>query len=257
MSSFPYHGNTIWYEALGSGFPLLLLHGNTASSHMFGGVAQQFAKRRKVILMDFLGHGRSDRLERFPADLWFDEAMQVIALLRWLQLARADIIGSSGGALVAINAALEAPELVGKIIADSFEGERALPAFTEQMALDRERSKLDAGAVRFYKAMQGEDWESVVDNDTGAVIRHSREIGAFFHRPLRELKAEILLTGSLEDEFTSVLGQDFFEKTYGELLMKIGHGSMHLFARGGHPALLSNQAEFVPLAERFLSAGIS
>ncbi|HQA96877.1 MAG TPA: alpha/beta hydrolase [Clostridia bacterium] len=256
MSRFIYNGKNIYYTELGDGRPLLLLHGNTASSNMFGGVEEQFAANHRVVLLDFLGHGRSDRLERFPADLWYDEAMQVIALMRERQYESVDIIGSSGGALVAVNAALEAPALVGKIIADSFEGERALPAFTENMKEERERSKHDPGAVMFYKAMQGADWESVVDNDTDAVIRHSRELGIFFHKPLCAMQADVLLTGSLEDEFVTALEQDFFRKTYGELLSKIGHGSMHLFEHGGHPAMLSNQAEFVRLSEEFLSTGI-
>lgn len=256
MSCFSYCGKSIYYSEMGSGKPLLLLHGNTASSNMFGGIAEQFAAHRRVVLIDFLGHGRSDRLARFPTDLWYDEAMQVIALARERQYESIDIIGSSGGALVAINAALEAPELVRKVIADSFEGARALTSFTELLAQDRARSKLDDAAVMFYKAMQGEDWESVVDNDTDAVTRHGREIGAFFHRPLRDMNADILLTGSLEDEFISALGPDFFETTYGELLAELGHGSMHLFTHGGHPAMLSNRSEFLHLAERFLSAGI-
>ncbi len=256
MSFFTYNGRNVWYTEAGSGRPLLLLHGNTASSNMFGGVAERFAAGHKVVLIDFLGHGRSGRPDRFPADLWYDEAMQVIALLRERRYESADVIGSSGGALVALNAALEAPELIGKVIADSFEGDRALTVFTENIAKDRALSKQDPGAVMFYKAMHGEDWESVVDNDTDAVVRHSREIGVFFHKPLRALKAEVLLTGSLEDEFVSALGPDFFLKTYGDMLSGIGHGSMHLFMHGGHPAMLSNQEEFVRLAEQFLSAGI-
>lgn len=253
MSFFSYNGKNVWYEELGSGKPLVLLHGNTASSNMFGGIAGQFAVNHKVVLIDFLGHGHSDRLSCFPADLWYDEGMQVIALLREKQYESTDIIGSSGGALVAINVALEAPERIGKVIADSFEGERALPAFTQNMAAERKSSKLDPGAVMFYKAMHGDDWESVVDNDTDAVVRHSREIGTFFRKPLCTLKTDILLTGSLEDEFVSALCPDFFERTYKELLEEIGYGSMHLFEHGGHPAMLSNQTEFLLLSEQFLS----
>ena len=252
MSFITYNGKNVWYEELGSGKPLVLLHGNTASSNMFGGIAEKFADNHRVILIDFLGHGRSDRLNSFPADLWYDEAMQVTALLRQKQYKGADVIGCSGGALVAINAALEAPECIGKVVADSFEGERALPAFTQNIAAERAASKLAAGAVAFYKAMQGDEWESVVDNDTDAIVRHSREIGAFFHKPLNALGADILLTGSLEDEFGSALCPDYFEKTYKGMLDKIGHGSMHLFEHGAHPAMLSNQAEFLLLCEQFL-----
>lgn len=254
MSYFSYCGKNIYYSDMGSGRPLLFLHGNTASSNMFGGIAAQFAVNHKVVLIDFLGHGRSDRIDRFPTDLWYDEAMQVIALLREKEFESADIIGSSGGALVAIKVALEAPELVGKVIADSFEGERALPAITGNLREQRAQSKFDPDAVIFYKAMQGDGWESIVDNDTDALVRHSQELGTFFHKPLGALKADILLTGSLEDEFVTTLSQDFFEKTYGDLIAKIGHGSMHLFEHGGHPAMMSNPDEFMKVSEQFLSA---
>ena len=82
MSYFKYQGKNIYYEETGNGRPLLLLHGNTASSNMFYEITGKYAAHHKVILMDFLGHGRSDRLPEFPADLWFDEAMQVIELIK-------------------------------------------------------------------------------------------------------------------------------------------------------------------------------
>lgn len=49
-------------------------------------------------------------------------------------------MATSGGALVAINAALKAPELIDKVIADSFGGEYTLKAFTERVPEDRETS---------------------------------------------------------------------------------------------------------------------
>ena len=158
MSYFKYQGKNIYYEETGNGRPLLLLHGNTASSNMFYEITGKYAAHHKVILMDFLGHGRSDRLPEFPADLWFDEAMQVIELIKSRQYGKADIIGSSGGALAAINVALEAPELVGKVIADSFEGETPLKAFTQNITEDREASKKDENARMIYYYMDGADW---------------------------------------------------------------------------------------------------
>lgn len=167
--------------------PLLLLHGNTASSNMFSEMAERYAKEFKVVLIDFLGHGKSDRLDAFPSDLWFFEAEQVIAFLRDKQYAKVNIIGSSGGALVAINVALEAPELVEKIIADSFEGERPIEALIKDISSERETSKREDRTRLFYLKMHGYDWETVVDNDTNAVIRHQKGIGVFFHKDLRFL----------------------------------------------------------------------
>lgn len=244
MSFFKFENKNIYYEETGSGIPLLLLHGNTASSNMFYNIAAKYAQNYKVILIDFLGHGQSDRLTKFPADLWFYEAEQVIAFLREKQYGKAHIIGTSGGALAAINVALEAPELVGKVIADSFEGEVPLKSFTEHVVEDRDASKNDPDARMFYYYMHGDDWEPVVDNDTYAIAEHSQTIGTFFHKPLSSLTVPILLTGSKADEFITSVAPDYFETTYGNMIRKIGHGQIHLFEAGGHPAMLSNEEEF-------------
>lgn len=251
MSYFRYKEKNVYYTEVGSGKPLLLLHGNTASSNMFLSIAPLYADKNNVILIDFLGHGKSDRLDIFPTDLWYDEAQQLIAFLRDKGYAGANIIGSSGGALVAINAALEAPELIEKVIADSFEGEFPLKEVTQSLAAGREASKHNEGARAFYRAMHGDDWERVVDCDTDAILRHEKQRGRFFHRELTELKADILLTGSRQDEFLAALSPDYFDRTYGDMLGKIGHGKMHLFDTGGHPAMLSNQAQFVSLSQHF------
>ncbi|MTQ97776.1 alpha/beta fold hydrolase [Pseudoflavonifractor sp. BIOML-A6] len=254
MSYFQFEHRSVYYEETGAGAPLLLLHGNAASSNMFYEIAKRYEGQRRVILIDFLGHGRSDRLAALPSDLWFYEAEQVLALLREKQYGKVDIVGTSGGALVAVNVALEAPELVGRLIADSFEGERAVRAFTENLKLDRERSKRDENARLFYRYMHGEDWERVVDSDTDAILRHEREIGAFFHRSLRSLRPEILLTGSAEDEYACAGDPAYFEKVYGRMLSEMGHGEMHLFPSGGHPAMLSNQEAFYRLSTAFFAS---
>lgn len=103
----------------------------------------------------------------------------------------------------------------------------------------------------FYHYMQGDDWEKVVDNDTTAIVRHEREIGKFFHKKLSAFMPDILMTGSKQDEFVSSVSPAYFEKIYGDMLLKIGHGAMHLFETGGHPAMLSNMDEFVSITKGF------
>jgi len=253
MSFISFSNRRIYYNEIGTGSPLLLLHGNTASSSMFAQITEKYASDFKVILFDFLGHGKSDRLHEFPADLWFNEAEQVIAFLREKQYSAVNLIGSSGGALVAINVALEAPELVNRVIADSFEGEKPVKAFIERVKMERENSKCDQNIRMFYASMHGSDWEQVVDNDTSAIIRHEKEIGTYFHKNLQSLKPEILLTASKEDEFICAAAPDSLEKFYGELISKIGHGEIHLFDTGVHPAMLSNPDEFYHMSVAFLT----
>ena len=106
----------------------------------------------------------------------------------------------------------------------------------------------------FYYYMHGDDWEQVVDNDTEAIRRHDETIGRFFHKPLETLKPDILMTGSKEDEFICALEPGFFERVYGDMIRKIGHGEIHLFDTGGHPAMLSNPEAFLDRSRRFLES---
>jgi RimJ/RimL family protein N-acetyltransferase/esterase/lipase len=250
---FDYNGKSIFYEERGCGKPLVLLHGNTASSKMFADVAGLFVEDFRVVFIDFLGHGQSERVKSLAVDLWFDEALQTIALLEHLNCSKVNLIGSSGGALVAINVALERPELVDKVIADSFEGDKPLKEVVQSITEEREASKQNENSRAFYLAMHGEDWECVVDCDAVAIKEHAKAIGRFFHKPLSELRPDILLVGSLEDEFTAAIEPDFYRLTFAEMLSQIRRGRMRLFDHGGHPAMLSNSEEFAQLAKTFLS----
>lgn len=251
MSYFSFDNKQIHYTEYGTGTPLLLLHGNTASSKMFDHIVDLYKKEFHVILIDFLGHGQSDRLSEFSTDLWFNEAKQVIAFLREHQYTNVNLIGCSGGALVAINVALEAPELINKVIADSFEGEHSLKLVTDTIREDRETSKEDEASRLFYFNMHGDDWEQVVDHDTRAICKHGAEIGGFFHKSMHTLEPDILLTGSKADEFVCAIAPDYFEAVYGALLEKIGHGQLHLFETGGHPAMLTSPCDFYKLSNSF------
>lgn len=247
MAYFSYNNKKVYYEVIGEGQPLLLLHGNSVSSKMFGGVLELYSEGYQLILIDFLGHGRSDRLDTFTTDFWYDQALQVIGLCESLNLKDVNLIGTSGGALAAINVALERPDLVGKVIADSFEGERSIDEFAGDVIEDRRQSKLDEGAIQFWTYMHGDDWSVVVDLDTDVVVRHHQEIGNFFHTDLSDLQVPTFLVGTKEDEFCSTI-----EESYQEMHRKIKHSLVHLFDKGGHPSMMTSAEAFARLAKEFL-----
>ncbi len=126
MAFFKYGDKAVYYEEIGTGLPVVFLHGDTASSKMFGYIIPFYTDSFRVILVDFLGNGQSDRIGEFPPDLWYSQAQQVIAFLEYLDCGKVSLIGTSGGAWVAVNAALERPDLVHRVVADSFDG-RAFP----------------------------------------------------------------------------------------------------------------------------------
>lgn len=244
MPYFEYNSKKIYYKETGTGFPTIFLHGDTASSKMFTNIIPLFSSNFHVVLLDFAGNGNSERLDNFPADLWYEEALQVIRLIENKNYKKVNLIGTSGGALVAINVALERPDLINKIVADSFEGESALDSFASNIQNDREASKRIPKVKKFYQYDHGNDWESVIDNDTAAIKQHYITIKRFFHHALANLKCDVLFTGSREDVF---MPGDFFEHTYDILIQKIGHGKKYIFQSGEHPAMISNATAFANL----------
>lgn len=247
MSFFYYRSKKIYYTETGSGMPVLFLHGNTASSRMFELIKPLYEKKFHVILIDFLGHGRSERLESFPADLWMEEARQTTALLEHLNMGRVSLVGTSGGAWVAVNAALERPDLVGKVVADSFDGRTLADDFAKNLLQERTNAKKEEMGVGFYQWCQGEDWELVVDMDTKALIQCARERRPLFTKPLSDLQVPLLLMGSEEDE---MLRRDFQEE-YGAIAAETG-AAVTLFPTGDHPAILSNAEQAAEIIYSFL-----
>lgn len=254
MAYFKYNDYNVYFQEIGEGSPLLLLHGNSASSKMFDYVIDLYKEKFKLILVDFLGHGKSDRIKEFPTDLWYDEAMQVIQLIEVNNYGKVNLIGTSGGALVALNVALERSDLVNKVIADSFEGEEAIASIVGYIPEERQQSKSNEEGRMFWEYCHGKDWERVVDNDTAAIIKHNESIKNFFHKDLSQLCAPVMLTASLEDEFAQVAGLDF-SQLYMVISNKIVNGKLHLFQSGGHPAIITNALEFSNIAKEFFIDG--
>ena len=119
MRTFSHEGRTLAYTDYGDGSRIVvLLHGLLLSQRMHEPLAKALAARgNRVLTLDLLGHGSSER----PLDpqcysmTFFGE--QVIALLDHLEIDEAVILGTSLGANTAIEAAALAPErLRGMVI---------------------------------------------------------------------------------------------------------------------------------------------
>jgi pimeloyl-ACP methyl ester carboxylesterase len=164
------------------------------------------------------------------------------ALLDHLTIGTVTVIGTSGGALVGINLALEWPERVTRLYADSFEGARSLPSFIESLEQDRARDKKHPLAKLFWFTNHGRDWRIVVDNDTAVNLAFAKTGRSFFHKPISELRVPSLLTGSRKDEYC-----DHIEDIYRELKAQNPALEIRMFDDGGHPAMLSNKKAFLDI----------
>ncbi|MDX6641135.1 MAG: hypothetical protein QOF12_2146, partial [Solirubrobacteraceae bacterium] len=114
MPTFTHEGHRLAYTEYGEGpRTVVLVHGLLLSQRMHAPLAQALADRgNRVLTLDVLGHGKSDR----PRDMWrysmtfFGE--QVIALLDHLGADQAVIAGTSLGANVALEACAVGQERV-------------------------------------------------------------------------------------------------------------------------------------------------
>jgi len=116
----PVNGLKMYYEIHGSGEPVVLLHGAfMAISNNFHWTEWigELSKTRKVIAIEMQGHGRTADIKRdFSYDYLADD---VAALLDYLKIPSADIVGYSLGGGVALNFAIRHPNKVRKVVSIS------------------------------------------------------------------------------------------------------------------------------------------
>ncbi len=116
-------------SASAAGRPLILVHGLLLSQEMHRPLAKALAARgNRVITVDLLGHGQSDR----PRDMWRYSigafAGQLLGLMDHLELEQAAAMGTSLGANAALELASLAPERLRGMIIEMPVLDNALPA---------------------------------------------------------------------------------------------------------------------------------
>jgi pimeloyl-ACP methyl ester carboxylesterase len=129
------NGLKMYYEIHGRGTPLVLIHGGGSTIQTtFGRVLHDFAKTHKVIAVEMQAHGRTADIDR-PLSFEHD-ADDIAALLKHLNIDKADIFGFSNGASTTLQCAIRHPELVNKIVVAStfYNRSGAPPWFWDMMS---------------------------------------------------------------------------------------------------------------------------
>jgi pimeloyl-ACP methyl ester carboxylesterase len=107
------NGQHIFSSVQGAGKPLILLHGGI-DPDSFGSNLAELAKSRQVIAVHLQGHGRTPDADRpLRCETLGDD---VAALIGHLKLGKADVMGYSLGASVALQTAIRHPEVVDRLV---------------------------------------------------------------------------------------------------------------------------------------------
>lgn len=104
----------VHYVTEGAGDPIILLHATPHSLGQYAEIMPLLARKRRVIAMDNLGFGDSDKPSR---QLSVEEyGLTVVQLMDELNISKAAIVGSHTGAFIGIEVATAHPERVDKLV---------------------------------------------------------------------------------------------------------------------------------------------
>ncbi|MBM9509468.1 alpha/beta fold hydrolase [Actinacidiphila acididurans] len=131
-------GLRIAFETEGAGPPLVLLHGffGDRTTWRSAGHVSALADRHRLVLIDTLGHGESDRphdADSYRIDRQVDD---VIAVLDALAIDRAALWGASLGGIIGLHLLARRPERLAGLVVGGAHADRvaADPAETEKEA---------------------------------------------------------------------------------------------------------------------------
>ena len=145
------NGGRIYYEADGSGEPVVLIHAGIANLRMWDGQVEALKDSYRVIRYDTRGFGRTET-EAVP----FSNRADIAALLDHLGEASAHLVGMSRAGSIALDFALEFPERVRTltVAAGGVSGYESAEGSSEETFEEPE------------KLWEAKEWERLADWET-------------------------------------------------------------------------------------------
>ena len=212
----PVNGLKMYYEIHGSGEPLILLHGGVGSTGMFSEIMPTLASSRQVIAVDLQAHGRTADIDR-PLSC---EAMadDIAALMKTLNIPKADVMGYSLGGGVALRVAIQHPEMVRKLVLVSTPCKRngwypeiqaAMSNFDPAKVEQMKQSPMYQAYAKI--APRPQDW-GVLFQKLGEMLSKDYD----WSREVKEIKSPTLLVVGDADAVRPAHVVEFFELLGGE-----------------------------------------
>lgn len=253
------NGARIWYEVRGTGEPILLHHGYTASRVNWMPVAERLEREFQVVLMECRGTGDSEHtddgytLEQYAAD--------VLGLLDHLKLERVAFAGHSMGGGIGFLLGLDHPERLSKLILMApipSNGTGPQSAEGEVRAKERREGNREAllaryVAERFRADVETDEWfESRVDHVLGVSDGHY-EGGAETMRELRvrdrlpELTTPTLMIAGAADLLMRINLSD---------LKLLPDATLEVLSRAGHEVAVHEPERVAYAIAEFVRHGI-
>jgi pimeloyl-ACP methyl ester carboxylesterase len=107
------NGTQLYYESAGTGHPFILIHGHLLDRRSWDDQFAVFAQRYRVIRYDQRGFGASGLITKEES---YSDRQDLSALMQFLGIESAFLMGVSGGGALAIDFTLEHPKMVDALI---------------------------------------------------------------------------------------------------------------------------------------------
>ncbi|HEY4164283.1 MAG TPA: alpha/beta hydrolase [Dongiaceae bacterium] len=237
----PVDGIKIWYAEFGpSGAPIvIMLHGGLGNSNYFGNQVPVLARKYRVIVMDSRGHGRSSRdAQPYGYDLMSND---VLALMDYLHVKKAAIVGWSDGAIIGLDIAIHHPERIAKLFAFAANSD---PSGVADISKSKVFNDYINGTEKEYAAL------SPTPKDHKAFLDEIGKMWAsqpnFTKQQLAGITTPTLIVDGDHDEAIKRENTEYMATT-------IPHAGLLILPRVGHFAFLQDPAQFNDALKHFLT----
>jgi pimeloyl-ACP methyl ester carboxylesterase len=134
MSTETLRACDLYYEEVGTGTPILLIHPSGSTTATWGSFIPELARIGRVISYDRRGYARTGGRTVHALSIHTADAA---ALLEYLATPPAVVVGTSAGAIIAIDLAVRRPDLVRAVVAHEapWRYTRHVPTFSQLAAL--------------------------------------------------------------------------------------------------------------------------
>jgi len=237
----PVNGLKMYYEIEGTGDALVFI----PPAFGFAGLESfpELAQKHSVISVDLQGNGRTADIMERPISIE-QYAKDVVGLLKYLGVSKADFFGDSYGANTVVMIAMHYPELVGRAV--TYGATFGPP----QVALNPETTHYDTppGAASNYIQFQRESYKRVApDPNYWPKIFDkigSIEWGGFSKEELASIKAPILL----------IVGDHDFVRVEHvvETAKLIPKAELAVIPEASHFVLFSEPERVIPVVKHFM-----
>ncbi|MDY0277524.1 MAG: alpha/beta hydrolase [Acholeplasma sp.] len=267
MPTFKYDEHEVYYDVKGEGKPILLLNGIMMSTRSWDVFSDTLSQHNKLIRVDFVDQGQSAKFSKSKLYSQDYQVDLIAALLNEIRIGKANVVGISYGAEVAIQFAIKYPELLNRLVLFN------APAYTSPWLRDIGNSWNEIGKTRngksYYLATIPVIYSpKFYERNLGWMKKREELLIPVFSNPafldamerltksaedydardnLSKITAKTLIIGALEDYLTPVANQYYLNE-------KIANSELILLPNVGHASMYEKPGLFVAIVLGYINA---